>query len=217
MVLSWIFPTPMIATDFPEEAAMSMRAEQATEHFDDAATSRKQLTLPGLRGTDHVGFTVPNLQDAIDFFVNVVGCEPFYELGPFESDGDWMRTHLNVHERTVMRRLKFLRCANGSNFEIFEYESPDQRQEPPKNSDIGGHHVALYVDDIAAAVAFLKNKGIRVLGEPTERTSGPNAGQSWVYFLAPWGMQLELVSYPCGKGYEREASRHLWHPAYPER
>ena len=34
------------------------------------------------------------------------------------------------------------------------------------------------------------------------RTSGPSAGQTWVYFLSPWGMQLELLSYPQGKGYE---------------
>lgn len=181
------------------------------------ALQRKRTTLPGLRGTDHIGFTVPSLDQAVDFFVNVIGCEPFYELGPFESNGDWMKTHLNVHERAVMRKLKFLRCANGSNFEIFEYESPDQRQELPKNSDVGGHHLAFYVDDMTSAVAYLKLSGVRVLGEPTVRTAGPNAGQSWVYFLAPWGMQLELVSFPGGKAYEQLTERRLWHPAFPDR
>jgi catechol 2,3-dioxygenase-like lactoylglutathione lyase family enzyme len=172
-------------------------------------------TLPGLRGTDHIGFTVPDLDQAVDFFVNVMGCEEFYELGPFVADDDWMEIHLNVHPRTVMRRLKFLRCANGSNFEIFEYEAPDQNTVQPKNSDVGGHHLAFYVDDMDAAVAFLKGKGVRFLGEPTLRTAGPSAGQSWVYFLTPWGMQLELVSYPDGKGYEKETDRRLWHPATP--
>ncbi|MGE0114442.1 MAG: VOC family protein [Steroidobacteraceae bacterium] len=171
--------------------------------------------LPGLHGTDHIGFTVPNLEQAVDFFVNVIGCEPFYELGPFESNTDWMATHLNVHPRAVMKKLKFLRCGFGSNFEIFEYASPDQNTQQPRNSDVGGHHLAFYVDDISAAVAYLKSQGLRVLGEPTIRTSGPNAGQTWVYFLSPWGMQLELVSFPNGKGYEREASRRLWHPAHP--
>jgi len=171
--------------------------------------------LPGLHGTDHIGFTVPNLEQAVDFFVNVIGCEPFYELGPFESNTDWMATHLNVHPRAVMKKLKFLRCGFGSNFEIFEYASPDQNTQQPRNSDVGGHHLAFYVDDISAAVAYLKSQGLRVLGEPTIRTSGPNAGQTWVYFLSPWGMQLELVSFPNGKGYERETSRRLWHPAHP--
>lgn len=31
--------------------------------------------IPGLRGTDHIGFTVPDLEQAVDFFVNVIGCE----------------------------------------------------------------------------------------------------------------------------------------------
>ncbi len=173
--------------------------------------------LPGLRGADHIGFTVPDLEEAVDFFVDVLGCEPFYELGPFESDDDWMARHLNVHPRAVMKKLRFMRCGNGSNFEIFEYSSPDQNRAQPKNSDIGGHHLAFYVDDMDAAVAYLKAKGVRVLGEPTVRTQGPSGGQSWVYFLAPWGMQLELVSYPEGKAYERDFDGRLWHPAYPDR
>ncbi|CDX13154.1 conserved hypothetical protein [Mesorhizobium plurifarium] len=178
-------------------------------------TSHAGNGLPGLRGTDHIGFTVPDLDEAVRFFVEVIGCEPFYELGPFRSDGDWMETHLNVHPRTVMKRLKFLRCRHGSNFEIFEYSAPDQNGTQPRNSDVGGHHLAFYVDDIDDAVAYLRSHGVRVLGEPTVRTEGPSAGQSWVYFLSPWGMQLELVSFPTGKAYERGTDRRLWHPANP--
>jgi len=171
--------------------------------------------LPGLRGTDHIGFTVPDLDEAVDFFVNVIGCEAFYDLGPFRADDDWMERQLNVHPRTVMRRLKFLRCRHGSNFEIFEYEAPDQNAAQPKNSDVGGHHLAFYVDDMDTALAYLRDRGVRILGEPVVRTEGPSAGQTWVYFLTPWGMQLELVSFPDGKGYEKDTDRRLWHPARP--
>ncbi|MBL4826861.1 MAG: hypothetical protein JKY66_03975 [Spongiibacteraceae bacterium] len=48
------------------------------------------------------------------------------------------------------------------------------------------------------------------------RVAGPSGGQTWVYFLAPWGMQLELVSYPKGKQYEHDYELLLWHPAYPD-
>ena len=173
--------------------------------------------LPGLRGTDHVGFTVPDLEAAVKFFVEVIGCEAFYDLGPFKFDDDWMSTHLNVHPRAVMKKLRFLRCGHGSNFELFEYEAPDQNPSQPRNSDIGGHHLAFYVDDFEVALAHLRAHGVRILGEPTVRTVGPSAGQTWVYFLAPWGMQLELVSFPDGKGYEQDTDRRLWHPAMPDR
>ena len=182
---------------------------------DTASRQGETKGLPGLAGTEHIGFTVPNLDEAVAFFVDVIGCEPFYELGPFQAEDDWMQVHLNVHPRATMKRLKFLRCGNGSNFEIFEYESPDQNRVQPKNSDVGGHHLAFYVEDIDAAVAYLKAKGVRVLGEPTVRVTGPSAGQSWVYFLSPWGMQLELVSFPNGKGYERDTPRRLWSPTDP--
>ena len=172
-------------------------------------------TLPGLRGIDHIGLTVPNIDDAVDFFVNVIGCEPFYELGPFQSGDDWMATQLNVHPSAVMRRLKFLRCAYGSNIELFQYEVDGQANMPPRNSDVGGHHLAFYVNDFDKALAFLKSKGVQVLGEPVVRTAGPSGGQTWIYFLAPWGLQCELVSFPQGKGYERETDRRLWSTTNP--
>ncbi|GGX54725.1 VOC family protein [Saccharospirillum salsuginis] len=173
-----------------------------------------QKGLPGLRGTDHIGFTVPNLEEAVAFFVDVIGCEAFYELGPFEG-GDWLSQQLDVHPQTVMKKLKFLRCKNGTNFELFEYEAPDQNTKQPRNSDIGGHHLAFYVDDFDAALEHLKAHGVEIMGEPVVRTAGPSGGQTWIYFKTPWGMQLELVSFPNGKAYEADFENKLWHPAYP--
>jgi len=173
------------------------------------------MALPGMRGTDHIGFTVPDLDQAHDFLVRILGCEPVYSLGPFSHDeGDWMLEHMNVHPRTVMRRLDFYRCGNGSNYEVFQYEPADGQAPQPRNSDLGGHHLALYVDDLDAAVDYLRSEGIEVLGEPTA-SSSHSRGQRWVYFLSPWGMQFELVTYPHGKDYERDADVLLWHPARP--
>jgi catechol 2,3-dioxygenase-like lactoylglutathione lyase family enzyme len=160
------------------------------------------MALPGLRRLDHVGFTVPDLDEATHFMTEVLGCEYLYSLGPFADEGDWMAEHLNVHPRTVMRENRFFRCGGQMIFEVFAYQAPDQRTSVPRNSDIGGHHVALYVDDLDAAVASLRSHGVTVLGEPTA-SRGAHEGQRWVYFLAPWGMQFELVSYPHGKAFDR--------------
>jgi glyoxylase I family protein len=160
------------------------------------------MGLPGLRKVDHIGFTVPDLDEAHAFLVDVLGCEYLYSLGPYQDDdGDWMTVHLNVHPRTRMRN-RFFRVGDQAIFEVFEYTAPDQNPSPPRNSDVGGHHVALYVDDLDAAVEHLHAHGVRVLGEPTV-SKGAHEGQRWIYFLAPWGMQFELVSYPHGKAYFR--------------
>ncbi|MEW1776939.1 VOC family protein [Streptomyces sp. NPDC086777] len=177
--------------------------------------------LPGLAGVEHVGFTVPDLEAATRFFTEVIGCELVYTLGPFRSDDTWMTDHLNVHPRAVMQRLAFFRCANGPNFEVFQYESPDQHPVPPRNSDVGGHHLAFYVEDLDVAVAHLRAHGVTLLGQPTEST-GPSTGQRWLYFLTPWGMQLELVSFPQGKAYEAALHQsgggavRLWQPELPD-
>lgn len=173
------------------------------------------MGLPGLRGTEHIGFTVPDLDEAHRFFVDVIGCEYVYTLGPFQRDDDeWMREHLNVHPRSVMRELRFYRCGHGPNFEVFQWQPADGQNPQPRNSDLGGHHLAFYVDDLDAAVAHLHSHGIRVLGEPTASRNA-SEGQRWVYFLSPWGMQFELVSFPTGKAYEKDAEVVLWHPARP--
>jgi catechol 2,3-dioxygenase-like lactoylglutathione lyase family enzyme len=164
------------------------------------------MGIPGLRRLDHVGFTVPDLDQASHFLVDVLGCEYLYSLGPFESDGEWMREHLNVHPRAVVRENRFFRCGDQAVFEVFHYAAPDQNREPPRNSDVGGHHVALYVDDLDSAVAYLQDREVTVLAGPTS-SKGPAEGNRWVYFLAPWGMQFELVSYPGGKAFDRSNPR----------
>jgi glyoxylase I family protein len=152
-------------------------------------------------GVDHVGITVPDLEQAHEFFVDVLGCEYLYRLGPYRHDDSWMSEHLGVDDRAVMRELRFYRLGGRAIFEVFRYEATDQATRPPRNSDIGGHHIALYVRDMDAAVADLRRRGLTVLGEPTA-SKGPSEGQRWVYFLAPWGLQCELVSYPDGKAFD---------------
>lgn len=158
--------------------------------------------MPGLAGVDHIGFTVPDLEAAGRWLEEVLGCERLYSLGPFERSGAWMSEHLNVAPDARMERLHFYGLGGRAVFEVFQYSAPGRREEVPRNSDVGGHHVALYVDDLDAAVAHLRAHGVEVLGEPTA-SSGPSEGQRWVYFLAPWGMQWELVSYPGGKAVDR--------------
>lgn len=160
----------------------------------------------GITRVDHIGITVPDLAEAHDFFVGILGCEYMYRLGPYrDENGPWMRDHLGVDERAVMERLHFYRLGGQAIFEVFQYSAPDQATDPPRNSDIGGHHVALYVEDMDAAVRALHEAGLRVLGDPTA-SRGPSEGQRWVYFLSPWGMQFELVSYPGGKAYDHDPS-----------
>lgn len=156
-----------------------------------------------MRATDHLGITVPDLDQAHRFLVDVLGAEYRYRLGRRSGEGDWMSTHLGVDDRAVIEDIRFYRLPGGLVIEVFGYDAPGQRRTGPRNSDVGGHHLALYVDDLDAAIAHLREIGIDVMGEPTT-SSGGHLGQRWIYFLAPWGMQCELVSYPDGRAVDSD-------------
>jgi glyoxylase I family protein len=172
------------------------------------------MGIPGLRGGDHVGITVPDMAQAHEFFTEVLGCEFVYSLPEMRHDDDWMFAHLNVDPRRVVNEIRFYRCGFGLNFEVFEYAPHEGQRDVPRNSDLGGHHVAFYVDDMDAAAQYLREKGLRVLAGPVASRNA-SAGQRWLYFLSPWGMQFEVVSYPRGKAYEEQAAVRLWHPGHP--
>jgi catechol 2,3-dioxygenase-like lactoylglutathione lyase family enzyme len=172
--------------------------------------------IPGMRGHDHTGVTVPDMAQAVDFFVNVVGCQKAMSFGPFSDDkGTFMQDLLNVHQRAVIEEITLIRCGHGSNIELFQYSAPDQKDATPKNSDIGGYHIAFYVDDIKAAKEYLEGKGVKTFLGPLPVEQGPAAGQSIFYFLAPWGLQLEAISYPDGMAYEKDGGTVLWSPKEP--
>ena len=164
------------------------------------------MGIPGLQRLDHIGFTVPDLDEAHRFLVDVLGCEYLYSLGPFASDR--RRLDARAPQRAPAgggHREPVLPLRRPGGLRGLRLRRPRPAStSPPRNSDVGGHHVALYVDDLDAAVAYLRDQGVEVLGEPTA-SKGPAEGNRWVYFLSPWGMQFELVSYPGGKAFDRAA------------
>jgi catechol 2,3-dioxygenase-like lactoylglutathione lyase family enzyme len=173
-------------------------------------------SIPGLRGHDHTGITVPDIKQAVAFFTDVVGCKKAMSFGPFSDDkGTFMTDAVGVDPKAVIEEITMVRCGNGSNIELFKYTAPDQKDAKPKNSDIGGFHIAFYVDDVAAAKAYLESKGVATRMGPIPVEQGAAAGQTIMYFQAPWGLQLEAISYPKGMAYEKTSDTILWDPKNP--
>lgn len=169
--------------------------------------------IPGVRGIDHIGFTVPDIDQGVNFFRDVMGCTEAMRFGPFSDDkGTFMKDLVNVDPRAVIKQIAMMRCGDGSNIELFQYSAPDQKTVMPRNSDYGGFHIAFYVKDIKAAVDKARALGLKTFMGPFDLKEGPAAGESITYVLTPWGMQLELISYPEGMAYEKGAKTKLWAP-----
>lgn len=172
--------------------------------------------MTGLRALDHVAYTVPDLEQAIEFFTEHLGATLVFRDGPFRSDGDEMRERLNVDSKASCE-LAMLRLGDTTNLELFEYQAPDQVATVPRNSDPGGHHLAFYVDDIDAARAYLAEvQGVTLMAGPNDVVdTAPVAGQRWFYFLTPWGMQMEATTDGRGGFYDGLPAAALVPPRPP--
>ena len=162
----------------------------------------------GLVGMDHVGITVPDIDEAVAWFDNVMGCVAPLTFGPFSGIQDL----LDVDPQAVIHQITMVRCGRSASIELFDYSAPNQRTDFPKNSDWAGHHIAFYVTDIDAAVQYMVSHGAQKFFGPLPVTDGPAAGQSINYFRTPFGTYIELISYPNGMAYERDPGRPLWSP-----
>ncbi len=177
--------------------------------------ARSQRGIPTARNVDHFAFTVPDLDEAIGFFVKVLGGELLYQFGPVQDpQGNYMARQLNVDAKARCS-IAMVRLGPVSNIELFEYDAPGQRRELPRNSDWGGHHLAIYVDDLEAALEYLRAQpGVTILGEPQLIKGGPIAGNRWIYFLTPWGLQMEIMHQPLAEApYERDTAARRYGPA----
>lgn len=173
-------------------------------------------TVAELAGIEHAGVTVPNLAAATTFFHDVMGCERVTSMGAFKASDDWMTVHLGVDARTEVAGIAMLRCGHGANLELLEYVDHGAPHRPIGNSDPGAAHLSFYTPNMKAALARLAQHGIQTMGEPFTKTSGDTAGETFVYFRTPWGLQLELTSAPNGKAYEKTAKgTRLWSPLTP--
>jgi catechol 2,3-dioxygenase-like lactoylglutathione lyase family enzyme len=167
----------------------------------------------GLVGTDHVGLTVPNIDEAVAWFKDVMGATDPLSFGPIsDPKGTLMHDLLDVNRHAVIDRITVLRIGHSANIELFQYRAPHQNRTLAKNSDWSGHHIAFYVTDIDAAVAYMQRKGVEKFEGPFPITSGPAAGQTINYFKTPFGTYIEFITYPHGMAYQKPGVKPLWSP-----
>src|SRR6266567_46908 len=200
-------------TDVTELQQWIVKGSNAMESNNTITSKKSGLSgLPTMRGVEHIRLTVPDLDKATEFFVQVLGCEVVYTMGPFIYEENWFELKPEFLSQTT-RTIRALSCRNGAHIELFEFATPDQQKQMPRNIDYGGHHVAFYVDDMDAAIAYLKDKGVKLFGEK-KYGRGPEAGKdsTFIHFSAPWGLIFELVSYPDGRVYEQEKPT-MWRPS----
>ena len=128
-----------------------------------------------LKNIDHIGIAVTNMQESLSFWETSLGIEP--------------HSIQEVPEQKL--RTAFL-PVGGTEIELLESTSADSSVAKfiEKHGE-GLHHIAIRVDDIEAALAELKAKGIQLIDE-TPRNGAGGARIAFIHPKATHGVLLEL-------------------------
>lgn len=124
---------------------------------------------------DHVGIAVDDLDAALEFYAGALGLE-------VEASEDVPSQGVRAH---------FVRVGSAT-LELLEAtaaESPVRRFVDRRGA--GLHHVTLRVDDLAAALARLRARGVRLVDE-TPREGAEGALVAFVHPAAAHGVLVEL-------------------------
>ncbi|KKC27000.1 VOC family protein [Sphingomonas sp. SRS2] len=173
------------------------------------------MTAPTARGIDHIGLTVVDIEAAERFLIDGLGAEFIFETinpthPPFK--GPEVEKAIGVPPGTEIDTIRMYKMGTGPGIELFHYKTDGQRPAA-RMCDVGWQHLALYVDDMEAAIERAVAAGAEQLGPPWDlinAESGP--GNRFCFLRAPFGPMIELVSHPSPSQYESETPLRRWKP-----
>ncbi|TCB95027.1 VOC family protein [Enterobacter wuhouensis] len=169
-----------------------------------------------VRGIDHIGITVPDIEKSTLFFERAFGAQVLYHSVDAETDNidhSAQQHTLRLFPGTKIRAIRMLAMPHGPGIELFEMHGPEQGM-PARASDFGLQHFAVYVDDFDAAVTAFTAAGGEMFTEPKPLTFPDEQGEgnAFCYGQTPWGSIVELISWPSPMPYEKTTNLRRWKP-----
>lgn len=149
------------------------------------------------RGIDHIGITVPDVEEATTFFKNAFDAKIAYDGISLDGEplkGVDVEQKLGVRPGTEVIHVRMLTFDNGA-IELFNYQNTEQK-EAVIASDIGIQHFCFYVDNMQQAVQrFIDAGGVLLTDPGSMQGDVENGSGEFVYGRLPWGTLIELTSY----------------------
>lgn len=174
-----------------------------------ASTEQTLRGIPGAHDVDHAGIVVRDLDEAVRFFVDVVGADLLFRSPP--ASGLESKEEAAVGTTVA---VAFLRFGPNLNLELLQFTGSRAPASPPRVSDNGAIHIAIWVENVARAADYLRAQpGVQIVGDVGEPSKGADRGATWVYARTPFGVHLELVNRPAHMPYERDVSARFYGPA----
>ncbi|WP_328623735.1 VOC family protein [Streptomyces sp. NBC_00353] len=144
----------------------------------------------------HFSFTVSDLDAAVAFYVDALGCTCVHRQ---EQSNEYTRklvAYPDAHLRIAQLRIGEGVQVSGHHLELVQYLAPRGERGDRNIANPGAAHLAFAVADIEAEYARLSALGVRFFSTPNLITDGVNKGGGTVYFYGPDDIVHELVQPP---------------------
>tara|TARA_B100000586_G_scaffold173143_1_gene126399 strand:+ start:3253 stop:3726 length:474 start_codon:yes stop_codon:yes gene_type:complete len=140
---------------------------------------------------DHIGFSVNNLDSAIEFYSKLLEAEPtmrrFYEE-------DYVGQVVGYDK--VKMDCAFFALPNNTILELIEYYKPYRGTVDMESYNIGNAHLCLVVENMEKEVERIKDFVQMITDGIAISEAGPYKGSKVIYFRDPDGISIELIEYP---------------------
>ena len=125
-----------------------------------------------ITGIGHVAFRVTDLERALDFYCGKLGFQEAFRLEREGQPSPW---------------IVYLRLGPNQFVELFPYGA--EGTVAPRGMATGYNHYSLVVDDQAATLRELRERGLEISGEPRQ-----GIDTNWQFWLEdPDGNAIELM------------------------
>ncbi|MDO0983079.1 VOC family protein [Staphylococcus hominis] len=169
------------------------------------------------RGINHIGLTVPSIEEATAFFKQGLDGKIAYDSQTKKDEprgGEYVEHILGLEKGASIIHKRMMVFGCGPNIEMFEFQHA-QQHEPQLLQDVGFTHISFYIESDAFehVLERVKQVGGKPLSEPHSNTKYEDTeNNKTVYIRAPWGSLIELQTVPNGFYYPDDSEAKVFIP-----
>lgn len=171
--------------------------------------------MPYPRAFSHVGLSVTDIEEAVEFYTEVLGCYLIVEPASFDEEedadrpvGQMLTDALGAGWNRV--KIAHLATSDGIGIELFEFEGAERSEDPLQYRQTGIFHFCVQDPDIEGLAQKIEEHG----GKQTMPVRAYHPGEKpfkMVYCEDPFGNVIEIYTHSYEmtysvEAYEREAA-----------
>ena len=143
-------------------------------------------------GTDHISFTVADIERSLAFYRDILGLPVIADQKPGHAHHTRLTGFAGAQLRTVFLALPGVSTKLG----LVQYIEPPGEPQDLATNKIGDAHICLEVGNIQRVHEEWRKQGAHFKSDPIKSGTGINRGSFTVYLTDPDGITVQLLQRP---------------------